>query len=85
MGAVRYVWWYKKGVTAHRAAPLADSPTSCPKSTESKKHCHRRTTEHEPNRVANSSSPKRALETVVPGDGSPFKATAVSSVDGAKV
>jgi len=28
---------------------------------------------------------KRALETVVPGDGSPFKATAVSSVDGAKV
>ena len=41
---------------AHRAAPLADSPTSCPLSTESKKHCHRRTTEHEPNRVANSSS-----------------------------
>jgi len=39
----------------------------------------------EPNRVANSSSQKRALETVVPGDGSPFKATAVSSVDGAKV
>ena len=34
---------------------------------------------------ANSSSPKRALETVVPGDGSPFKATAVSSVDGAKI
>ena len=34
---------------------------------------------------ANSSSQKRALETVVPGDGSPFKATAVSSVDGAKV
>ena len=63
MGAVRYVWWHKKGVTAHRAAPLADSPTSCPKSTDS----------------------KRALETVVPGDGSPFKATAVSSVDGAKV
>ena len=34
---------------------------------------------------ANSSSRKRALETVVPGDGSPFKATAVSSVDGAKI
>ena len=34
---------------------------------------------------ANSSSPKRALETVVPGDESPFKATAVSSVDGAKI
>lgn len=32
-----------------------------------------------------SKGQKRALETVVPGDGSPFKATAVSSVDGAKV
>ena len=36
----------KKGVTAHRAAPLVDSPTSCTKSTESKKHCHRRVAEH---------------------------------------
>ena len=27
----------KKGVTAHRAAPLADSPTFCPLSTELKK------------------------------------------------
>jgi hypothetical protein len=83
--AVRYVWWHKKGVTAHRAAPLADSPTSCPKSTESKNTA---TVESQNTNLiarANSSSPKRALETVVPGDGSPFKATAVSSVDGAKV
>ena len=35
--------------------------------------------------TAKDKEPKRALETVVPGDGSPFKATAVSSVDGAKV
>lgn len=37
MSAVRYVWWHKKGVTAHRATPLADLPTSSPLSTESKK------------------------------------------------
>lgn len=92
---------------AHRAAPLADSPTSCPKSTESKKARPLN------NEMAYADTPKgaginsgyafdvaklqkntettkdkeqkRALETVVPGDGSPFKATAVSSVDGAKV
>ena len=46
----------KKGVTAHRAAPLVDSPTSIQMAQTFKKHCHRRTTEHELNRVANSSS-----------------------------
>ena len=30
--------------------------TETTKDKEQKKHCHRRTTEHEPNRVANSSS-----------------------------
>ena len=48
--------WKKQGCHPSRIAPLADSPTSCPKSTDSKKPCHRRTTEHEQNRVANSSS-----------------------------
>jgi len=38
-----------------------------------------------PRSVGYSRGQKRALETVVPGDGSPFKATAVSSVDGAKL
>lgn len=35
--AVRYVWWHKKGVTAHRAAPLTDSPTSIQMAQSQKK------------------------------------------------
>lgn len=46
LGAVRYVWWHKKGVTAHRAAPLADSPTSCPSSTDLKNTASCPTTRH---------------------------------------
>ena len=75
----------KKGFPLIEQHPLQIRQRPVQKAQSQKKHCHRRTTEHEPNRVANSSSQKRALETVVPGDGSPFKATAVSSVDGAKV
>ena len=49
---------YRKGA-AHRAAPLADSPTSCPLSTGAKKHCHRRVAEHELNR-ASQQQPKKS-------------------------
>lgn len=42
-----------------RAAPLADSPTSCPSGTESKKHCHRRVAEHELNRASQQQQLRR--------------------------
>lgn len=55
------------------------------KDKEQKKHCHRRTTEHEPNRVANSSSPKRALETASVSHDEEHQHAVISFADGAKV
>lgn len=51
---------YGAGVNSGNALDAAklQNNSETTKDKESKKHCHRRTTEHEPNRVANSSSRK---------------------------
>ena len=52
------------------------------KDKEQKKHCHRRTTEHEPNRVANSSSQKRAMETASVSHDEEHQHAVISFADG---
>ena len=87
--------YFNEGVPPIEQHPLQIRQRPVQQAQSQKKHCHRRVAEHVSSLTlclsknliarANSSSQKRALETVVPGDGSPFKATAVSSVDGAKI
>jgi len=55
--------YFNEGVPPIEQHPLQIRQRPVQKAQSQKKHCHRRTTEHEPNRVANSSSPKRAMET----------------------
>lgn len=45
-----------KGLPPIEQHPLQIRQRPVQKAQSQKKHCHRRTTEHEPNRVANSSS-----------------------------
>ena len=56
-----------------------------PRIRSKKKNCHRRTTEHEPNRVANSSSQKRAMETASVSHDEEHQHAVISFANGAKV
>ena len=65
--------------------PLQIHQRPVQKAQSQKKHCHRRTTEHELNRVANSSSRKRAMETASVSHDEEHQHAVISFADGAKV